>query len=190
MRLAAALILQLPARNMKIQKGYTMIELLVVIVIMIVLGTLGISKFGALQKDQALQGSVLNVQSFIRTAQANATTRVACADSAGPTGGAIWIVKFTSSTKLDFYCKLGTAADQLVRSQDIEAGVTITSITDSSGGGCAVGSSTTITFAPLYGNVTFGGCSITDPSLIKILLTSSGKNKTLIIDKGGAVYEQ
>jgi prepilin-type N-terminal cleavage/methylation domain-containing protein len=183
---------------MKNQSGYTMVELLVVIAAMTILGIVGISNFASLQKDQAIQKTFANLQSYIRTAQTNATARVACPASSPATGGASWIVTFPTTGSMQFVCQLNpTTTSSAIRSYNLEGGTVIQNILVNSGtGSTCSATAVSITFAPLYGSATFSdvaGCGIgagTTSIKIRLLNPATGTTKDLTIDKGGAVYEQ
>lgn len=181
------------------QPGYTLVELIVVIAVMVILGTVVISNFGTLGKDQALQKGVSDIQSFIRVAQTNATSRVPCPPTStlDTDAGASWRVKFDSTTSISLRCQLSTGSEITPTGSQytytLGDNVIVYRI-NLNNPGCTPSSGYTITFAPLYGTLTFAdpgaGCPASPNFLIILQNTSTGTTKSLIMDKGGSVYEQ
>lgn len=181
--------------------GYTIVELIIVIAVMVIIGVVAIANYGAFGKDQALQRGVSDIQSFIRTAQTNATARVPCppTSSSDTDAGASWKIKFnTDGVTLSMFCQLGSSGPEIDLSgtankykYTLGNNVSVYRLnTDNIN--CAPSQSYVITFAPLYGDVTFtdGGCAASPNLLIILRNSSTGSTKNLVIDKGGSVYEQ
>lgn len=86
--------------------GYTLIELLVAISIVALLSVTSIVYYKSLLQDQPLKKAVNSVQSFLRTAQSNATSGFNCGSV---TGASQWSVRFTGSDKNKLYLNCGSA---------------------------------------------------------------------------------
>lgn len=190
-----------PDPNMKVvhssytnQPGYTIVELIVVIAVMVILGTVVLANYGTLGKNQALQKGVSDVQSFIRKAQTNATARVPCPPTSTDSfaAGASWRVKFDSATSISMKCRLGTGSEQTPTGSQYAYTLGGNVIVDKINTSCSPSSAFTVTFAPLYGTVTFtdGGCPASPNFIITLRNSITGTTKDLVIDKGGSVYEQ
>lgn len=160
-------------------KGFTLVELLVVMSIIALLGIFGFANFKRLAQSQVVNKAVIQVQTALREAQSNATAGVLCAGT--------WSVKL-NTTGVDLKCD-STKTYVLENAQ-------ISSITCSSGTSLTL--PVTISFTPLSGLLSFSGTSGTDvclsstPSLIVKLVNvkDSSLFKTVTINKGGGISVQ
>lgn len=179
--------------------GFTLIEILVVISILAIVGIMSFANFGSLKQDQALKSAASDLQSLVRLAQSNATSRLQCGSDT--VSGANWILEFKSDQKtISLACQVLS---------DLPPSPTPTPIFDrnliflnniivDSVNSCPdiPGSNPlTITYSPLHGNVTFDDASHVPPCVnsatIRIVLKDSdGQTKTVIINKGGSVDVQ
>ena len=83
--------------------GFTLIELLVVISITGILSTLTFVNFKSFAKEQQLNKSIGEIQTFLKLAQSNATSSTVC----GSSGGVSWTVRFNSDKiTVDIICGL------------------------------------------------------------------------------------
>lgn len=152
-------------------RGFTLVELLVIIAIMGILGTLGFINYRTFQATQALNEGVSQVQSVLRAAQSNATAGVKCQGL----GGATWIVIFENNTTFNLKCKVGTSAFTQ-KSYSLPTNIQVQSIP------CSVN------FSPLYGTVSFEPSSAS--CIIRITNTKTGESKDITVTKGGAIDAQ
>jgi type II secretory pathway pseudopilin PulG len=184
--------------------GYSMIELLVVMATMAILGLVFFANYRTLQQAQALQRNLADIQSFVKTTQTNATARVPCPPTSvsDDDAGADWRVKFDSDNRvLRMACQLGVAAEIMPSGSQYTLTLGDNVVVHKINTNCNPSSGFTITFAPLYGNVTFtdggSGCAASPNFLITLRNNNlSGSTcdtnscKTLVVDLGGSVYEQ
>ncbi|MBI2018653.1 prepilin-type N-terminal cleavage/methylation domain-containing protein [Candidatus Daviesbacteria bacterium] len=169
-------------------KGFTLVELLVVISIMALLGVVAYANFKDFAQDQVVNKAIGQIQTAFRLAQANATSGVTCLDL----GGADWSVQIrTDGTNVDLICGSSNSVVQTTILENVEV--------DSVGGSaCAPGSTSalplTVTYSKLSGTVKIDGSdncidnSATVSVNFKNLKTSN--TKTFTISKGGAINVQ
>ncbi|TSC66687.1 MAG: hypothetical protein CEO21_126, partial [Microgenomates group bacterium Gr01-1014_80] len=161
-------------------------ELLVVISVMAIIGVLAFANYNSLGQDQNLKAAASDVQSYLRLAQANASSRIKCADDT--TGsGADWIVSFeTDQLTLNLLCQIPPAAPVL----SAPPLVLTNNITIDSVNGCTNNFPVTVTFLPLLGGVVFADTGITcvsGPTLTVNLKDPSGNTISVILNKGGLI---
>lgn len=172
-------------------RGFTLIELMVVIAITAILGIVAFVNFKDFAQNQVLNKAVGQIQTYLRLAQANATAGVLCSGQ----GGASWSVKFVDDTTLKLTCG-STGIDQ--KNLDLDENARIDSIK------CSPASSEcpqtgfnaplTVNFAPLDGKINFsaGDSCINTASTLLITLKNLKNNsyKCFTISKGGAIDVQ
>jgi len=173
-------------------KGFTLVEILVVIAIMTIIGVLAYANFSNLKSDRDLKSAASDVQSFLRLAQSNSTARVRCGeDTTG--SGANWLVEFrTNKINADLKCQIASFPPPdptLHKTLTISNGITIDSIIGDSS--CVAGFPVILTFAPLYGDVSFSDTGVPNcntSSKLTINLKDPKDNlRSVIISKGGSV---
>ncbi|MBI2337877.1 prepilin-type N-terminal cleavage/methylation domain-containing protein [Candidatus Daviesbacteria bacterium] len=174
-------------------KGFTLVELLVVITIMGIIGAFVVANYRSFGENQSLKSDVLNIQNIFRQAQTDASTNAQC-DNTGSTG-------YSATWQLDFYpgfvylkCKRPASQPTLKKTLTLADGIEIQS---SSGGLCPISSDSfaglTIKFAPLTGKIdffNFNGDEFPECKELTIGLVNHKTENTqyLIIEKGGRVY--
>lgn len=149
-------------------RGFTLVELLVVITIMGILGILGFIYNRTFQATQVLNEGVSGVQNILRAAQSNATAGVKCQGL----GGATWVVTFENTTTFNLKCKVGTSAFTQ-KSYSLPTNIQVQSVP------CSVN------FSPLYGTVSFEPSSAS--CIIRITNTKTGESKDVTVTRGGAI---
>lgn len=198
----------MPIKKLKSKNlGFTLIELLVAISILAIIGVLLFVDFGPFRKDQALLTATNNIQSFIRSAQTNATAGVLCSGTGESTlrSGSAWSLKFSpTNSSIQIVCEKTQEIEKMLKLQDNiryeikcadnEVGL------DSDTSNCAdIADDFVITFSPIYGKVCFvdsnqQGCLDERPvrpvKFAKIKVISGNDSKGVIINLGGLVYVQ
>lgn len=188
---------------MKKTAGFTLIELLIVITLMALTGVFAISNFRSFGEDQKLKNASLDVQSLLRTAQANASTNAIC-----NTQGAVnWQVEFLADKKtVKLWCKetsdfASTPKKTLSLDTNIEIELRTGVIGFKANEPVTVcpNSFPIITFVPRESKIDLGGkdskgVSISkfscDKLIFKLTNTKTGSEKDLIIERGGRIYAQ
>lgn len=155
-----------------------------VISVIAILVALAYANIGTLQEDQLLKGTASDVQSVIRLAQSNATSRLKC----GGLEGANWLIEIANDTTLNLKCSTQVSA---VKSLNFPSGIHINSITKSNGT-CPALYPVTINYSALFGDVSFSDLVNTCfPNTMGVTLTlestKTNDTKLIKIDKGGSV---
>lgn len=166
-------------------KGFTLVEILVVITIMGILATLGIINYRTFQATQVLNEGVSLLQSTLRAAQSNATAAVKC----GNLGAATWMVTFGSNSSFSLQCNTPTSSTLSPRNYNLPENIQISSISSVS---CeAAGYPFAVSFSPLFGAVRFESATacIASQSSITFRLTNtkSGESKGVTVTSGGGI---
>lgn len=178
------------------KNGYTFIELLVVITIMVLLGAGILLQQNLFKEDIALKGAAADVQSFIRLAQSNATTSVLCEG----VGSSAWIIEPRNNAGkdvLDLKCDQPNPNPAILQTTfSFDPAILIDSIKGNFTGSCNTNAPTqtlTIRFPILSAKPNFespsnNSCVLSSTNL-EISLKNTKTNKTIIvtIDKGGSV---
>ncbi len=173
-------------------KGYTLIELLIVVTIMGLLSVSAIVYSRSLSQDQFLLKAIDNIQSLLRSAQGNATSAFSCGSNSGASN---WSVAFTGDSNTSFmslYCGSG-ATPTLVRSLQLENNIRIDSIT---GSACSSPAQlpVSVAYSALYGKAQFSGTSscLTTSTTLTIVLRNTITNgtKSFVLTNGGAINAQ
>ena len=142
-------------------KGYTLVEVLVVIAIMAILGTTGYANYISFSSNQILTDGVNKIQSLLRAAQTNATASVIHNNSTCFN----WSVRFNTDKKtLSLFCETQSGDVEKSPPLTLPEGVTINTITafDSSGGSICTSTNfaaqsaytATTSYSTLYGKPT------------------------------------
>lgn len=184
---------------MLVQKGFTFVELLVVISIMAVMAVVSFARFATLKEEQTLKVAVNQLQSFVRTAQTNATTGVKCSNVSTDVSGT-WFVEFRDSKNVDLGCYIlepdsPTLKKTLTFENNQPSLDSITGITGSNN--CSTsfpGFVIRVSFAPLNGKITFtdknpaaSSSCLDENSDLSINLKKASNIKSLIISRGGSI---
>ena len=170
-------------------RGFTLVEILVVLAIM---GLVGITTFisvGTFREDENLKSVTSDLQSYLRLAQANATTGVKC----GTTGGVSWSIVITDRTSIKLTCQA-----QEIRAWTIKYPAQIDSIEGSGTLSCSsvISNPVTVTFSYLNGQAAFSDPQnkcLSESTGIQIKVrkkTGSTVLKTVTVSKGGAIDVQ
>lgn len=181
-------------------RGFTLVELMVVVAIMAILGTIGFINFRTSSNIQILNDGANKVQSFLRAAQANSTASLKCAGS----GSTEWQVIFTNKiTPIDLKCKTSsTSTPTLFQQLPLPANITIDLITGDGGPSCTVSFPTNplqVSFNTLYGTISFGDPALSSTCLqsinnltitVKYTQGETSLTKNIIVSKGGGIDVQ
>ena len=169
-------------------KGFTLVELLIVISIMALLGVVAYANFKDFAQDQVVNKAIGQIQTAFRLAQANATSGVTCLGL----GGADWSVKIrTDGINVDLICGSSNSVIQTTILENVEVGSV-------EGSGCTPHSTfalpLTITYSKLSGSVAIDGSDncIDNSSTVSVNLRNlrTSSTKTFTISKGGAINVQ
>lgn len=186
-------------------KGYTLVELLVVITIMSLLSVTSFVYWKSLSSDRVLLKAIDNIQTLFRTAQSNATSGFSCA---GVGGATTWSIRFNlaNKNKVDLLCNKivgSSSTPTIIRSLTLD-NVYVYTI-KGVGPSCAsyvdcnsivlpadFGSDITISYSPLNGKVQISGggsCLSTASSLVIKLKKVNDEQafKCFTISSGGAI---
>lgn len=181
------------------KKGFTLVELLVAISIIVIVGTLALIDFGPFREGQNLQTAALNLQNFIREAQVNASSGVVCPDddTVKP-----WKIKLERD-KVRIICGDTGSADRILNlKKEVILYSLATRMTDDKTGilsFCGNYNDLQILFMPITGAVSFAipntaNCASSNP-LISVkqavlsltLQDDPGSKKDIIISSGGVI---
>lgn len=176
------------------RRGFSLIELLVVISIASTLTVLGFVNFKDFSAEQVSNKAVGEIQTFLRLAQSNATTSTICKKSDGTSeGGATWSLVFrVNKTTIDLVC----GSTNAIQKTYVLENATVDTIV----GSACDGSSTiplTLTYSSGSGALTFSSplaspsCLASENWTFTIKNTlNTNKTKLLKISKGGAINVQ
>lgn len=166
------------------ESGFTLIELMVAITISVIIGIVVISNYRAFGEDQNLKSAVLDIQSQLRAAQANASTNVKCDTQYG----AAWQVELNSTT-VKLKCQdpppATSATDK--KTLTLETNIAIQPSVTGTGSNCPSALPFIVGFALLKGNIDLGD---PDCTALTITLKNSKTNntKSLNIEQSGRIY--
>ncbi len=176
--------------------GFTLVELLVAISVMAILSVASFAKFAVLREDQYLKNASSEIQSFIRFAQTNATSNIACTPTLG---GTPWTLTF-SPDKIDLSCQ-GSSLKTLTLSNNIRI-CSINYSGCSTSDACSPTADTftgsglvTTAFSPLTGQITFSDPRCTPASglagsanmVITLKKIGGSDTKPVTLSRGGSV---
>lgn len=179
------------------KKGFTLVEILVVLAITTIIGGMVYANFGSFREDQALSNAEADLGNFIHLAQTNSISAVKCEG----VGDASWFLEVrTNRTAIDMRCSTtdeGVVTTTTKSTMQLN-GATINSIDGSCGPSSFQPPPSnpvniiTINFAPLYGTTTFldpvTACIASGDTLaITLKDTKTGSTKTVTIGKGGGL---
>ncbi len=193
-----------------VPNGFTLIELLVVIAVIAIVGTFAIANFRSFGEDKELENAALDIQSQVRTAQANASSGLKCEN----TTALQWRNDFyrqSDGYKIRLSCiNDGTFTPKSPRYLVLPANIIIENIVvDGSSNSLPNlftenpwgGSYATTVFNTPFAEISFrcninyptSGCSGGVPDgkvTIQLKNTKTNSTKQVIIDKGGRIYVQ
>jgi type II secretion system protein H len=181
---------------MRVLKGFTLIELMVVIAIIAILVVVAVPSYNEYNKNQRLNEAANQLQATLRQAQNNAQTGTQCnPNTASASKAEYWYIQLpyngternTSYYTLEPVCESGT---QIFPSSLLPSEVVISNI---SIGGCDISNTEIVKarFSNVNTNVTFEGstgCPDGINSSMEITLENSSSSKTIIVEKGGGIY--
>lgn len=188
-------------------RGYTLVELLVVVAIIAIISTVVFANYRDFSKDQILVKATGQIQSLLRLAQTNASSGLKCgADTATE-----WYVKFDpDKNHIRLFCQNSAGQVEITSKiitldTDVANGVSVNEITFDAGSGCPSFSSAnsfTVSYKPVFGQISFvlgrGGVtecvvnSVAQKASVKIKYTKNSVDnfKTFNINRGGAIDGQ
>ena len=188
-------------------RGFSLIEILVVVAIISGLVIYTIPNFKNIRQEQAVRSSLEQLQTTLRTAQNNAYSGLRCSSTKD---SSLWGVSFTSATAYQLECLLVKSPPPqdpneplyeapFSKSFTLPSGVTIESISldncQPSMGNIAVSFSnisslvTYMPYVPSLVNKTSGDCSKKQLRSAKKIIITVGA-KTVIVEKGGIISVQ
>ena len=163
-------------------KGFTLIELLIVVVVLAVITLVTFLNLGRTREDANLKASHADLNSFLRTAQANAHSGFKCPSTNKPGD---WWVEIVSKTYLALQC--GTGAEVSSKTlTNTEVFKIVCNSTDSS-----LITGIIVNFSQISGAISFSGsaeCGASTSSM-QIILRNLNTGSQLItsIEKGGSI---
>lgn len=167
--------------------GYTLVELLVVMAIMVIVGVFAFANFKDFSQDQIVNQASEALKSFFRIAQSSATSSTVCEGI----GGVSWAVNFLDSTKIQLVCG---PEDKLMKTLNLD-NARIVGI-KCSAEGVSFDPPLKISYAPLTGNVVFSVadetfCPKTATQLFISLDNAAkpGHIKSFTVSKGGVIQD-
>lgn len=195
-----------------IKKGFTLIELMVVIAIIAILVVIAIPSYNSYSNDQKLNEAVSQLQTILRQAQNNAQTGTICKIGSNTYTASSWIVILNSDQYSFTPACSGAPLTPTPSSQQypLPSGVIISSVrivnlpNFSDINACTVApsaspdSSTAIVYKNLSSEIEFNvggvGCpdGVSNPNVavvITLSLNSSSTNtQDVVVEKGGPIY--
>lgn len=180
------LLKQLTFDKCQNKRGFTLVELLVVITIMGLVGVYILSNYNSFGEDQKLKHAALDVQSLLRQAQSNATSKLKCQGQ----DVLDWRVIFTSTASLDLKCQNSAGISSSLKPLTFPVNISIDSLT--SGVNTCTSNQPEAVFVPLYGTAKLINCGMGAALNMTIILKNSKTNntKTIVIEQGGRIYGQ
>lgn len=183
-------------------KGFTLLELLVVIGIIASLMVILLPGFNAFNRSQTLKNTALELQTVLRKTQNHALSGVKCNST---TSAASWSIKFFNNTsyELETVCSSPavspTPAPSLVARYSLPGGVSINGfVKDDGTSPCTLtltSNPVRIIFSNISAEVNFddsnSGCLLKDAKKLTILLqldSDTENSINVIVEKGGAIY--
>lgn len=190
-------------------RGFTLLELLVVISIIAILTVVSVPSFNEYSKSQKLNDAASNLQSVLRQAQNNAQTGTTCNISGTAYKASSWVVtlnsdKYSVSPACDFSSVAGPTPTQPPSQQyPLPSGVIISDVKNTTTN-CSwlddpvIPLTAEISYKNLSSEVAFKltGCTFSINAVVEITfcLTDSATcpddapTKTVRVEKGGGIY--
>lgn len=177
-------------------RGFTLVEILVVLAIMGIVGMMSYLNIGTFREDENLKSVASDLQSYLRLAQSNAQTGVKCAS----TGGISWSLVIKDRSSIELRCQTQAADDPPIREWTLKNPAQIDSIEGIGTLSCSSVKSedtlinpVTVTFSYLYGQAAFSDPQnqcLSESTGIQIKVRKkmgSAVLKTVTISKGGSI---
>lgn len=180
-------------------KGFTLLELLIVVVMMAVVMVVAVPQFYKFNSNQALQTAAGELQTVVRTAQTNAASGVNC-NSPGTTSSSDWHITFSDQKNYKMEATCNGSGTATLKGYSLPANVSISDINIE---GCVDEQVNFQNYGVVFGNVTTAVTyGIPNPALCTGLALSNARKMTvtlwldnnhaalkqLFIEKTGAVY--
>lgn len=178
--------------------GFSLVELLITITIITLLGLFTVANFGSFGEGQKVKGAAFDIQSLIKSTQANASSRVACPLDTNNYGASWWMEIQTGSSSLTQKCQIGAGAISTIKTYNITSSspsLAITSIKCANNSTITAGL-VTVKYAPLTATASFSdsssvACIATSQFLyITVINNKTQETKVVKIDKGGTASVQ
>lgn len=176
-------------------RGFTLLELLVVISIMAILTVIAVPSFNEYSKNQKLNDAANNLQSVLRQAQNNAQTGTVCTIGGNTYTASSWKIIFNASNYSVSPVCIGVLPPTPVSQQySLPSGVIISAVKNKDNCGEL---SEGVSYKNLSSEVVFdlANCNVNvnDTLNITFCLTDSNcpdgsMTKTVSIEKGGGIY--
>lgn len=167
--------------------GYTLVELIIVMTVISIVSMAVYLNTRSVTQDQILVTAVSDIQSFLRLAQANATSSTVC-DNGLPSSS--WSVEFDNANQntLRLMCdKSSSPQKTLILNQAIIPSIMGSSCLNSS----FPSNQVSISFSSVYGKLTFVGadqCLLGSSTLnLTIRNLTNGGEREFKVSKGGAI---
>jgi type IV fimbrial biogenesis protein FimT len=152
--------------NKRNQSGFTLIELMVAVAVMIILATIAVPAFQTMMKNFQIRNAAESINNGMQKARAEAIGRNKNVEFVLGTNSA-WTVQLND----------GTTVTNIESRSEKEGSTDVTRVTVPS-------SATTVTFNALGGvttNITSGAVTLT-----RVTLSATGGNKNLLVDVGAS----
>ena len=180
------------------RKGFTLLELIIVMGILAALSVVAIPQISHYNNDQSLQSAAADLQQSLRTAQSNALNGVVCSDNPSNLASSQWsLVLSDTSYTAQATCTAPTPSPWPVAAsstKNLPADVQISGIwIDNTACGSVFGKG--ISFSNISGNVNFNvtpDCEVissTQKMRIGLVLKDDPNKKIyVVIERGGSIY--
>lgn len=176
-------------------RGFTLVELVVVISIMSILFVAGVVNFGTLRENQNLTSATFDLQSLIRLAQSNATSGVQC----GSSPAFDWRITILGATDIILSClwdhdnnPTTAPVSSEIKRQVLSSNIKIEQLFGNAQT-CQAGVNSSITFGVPFGRATFSdplnqACIRDSDSFNMVVKNQNDAQRQMItIRKGGAI---
>lgn len=183
-------------------KGFTLIELIVVISLIAITSVVAFVNFKTQEQDRLLVGATSDLVTWLRLAQQNAKSGVKCTGNKPSSGWGLYIADKTTAKLFCYITPLtnnlpafgpGSVETSLEKTYPLNNPIEITSIGT---GGCVASWPIQFEFSPLYGDIKFRTGALSTNYLIctsalevKLINTTAGgaNTKKVLINKAGSL---